>query len=204
MALQLKGNDLREAFARLRMCIVEGKDDYEIAKDINLSWDEVVDLRKQFYDNESSLARNESTEHTFVKYAMAQEACIKDLEKIIEEYGENKKNSTSVVSAIRAKSEILDKILKTGQELGLVEGKRKDTGSATIDAIKKMSDTEIKKFIYQEIQVFNNTILQFGEQDILDMDPGPLYKQAIVEKTPIKSHKRNKVNKGRKVVHNNK
>jgi hypothetical protein len=199
MALKLKGDELRAAFARLRICLIEENDEHEIANKLGLTWAEVDALKKKFYDHEASIVRGESTEHTYVRYLIDQRACIADLDKIISDY-EKQKNVSAIVSAVRVKSEILDRMIKLGQDFGLVERKAEGKSLAAGDAIRNMGASEIKQYIIKEIKVFNNMMLKFGDQDLMSMDPGPLYIPAQTEKKPVKGHARSKVSGGRRAV----
>lgn len=197
MSLQLKGDSLRTALGKLRTCLVENKKDSEICEELGLRWEELLELKRKFYDAEAEILRGRSTEHTYVRYVLEQRRCMTDLDVAITK--DNKGNS-SYVSAVRAKSEILDKILKTGVELGLIQRLADGGGYAAGEAIKSMNNKEFRGYIIQEIQVLNQVMVKFGDTSIMDVEVGPLYETKKQPKTPVKGHSRSKTFGGRRVV----
>jgi len=195
--LQLRGDALRVALSKLRVCLVDKKKDDEICKDLGLTWEELLELKRKFYDGEAEILRGRSTEHTYVRYVLEQRQCMTDLDKVIKKAHEG---NSSYVSAVRAKSDILDRILKTGIELGLVQRLADGGGYAAGEAIKSMNNKEFRGYIIQEIQVLNQMMVRFGDTTIMDVEVGPLYEIKKQPKTPVKGHSRSKTFGGRRVV----
>lgn len=198
MAIRLTRAELREAYARIRACLVEGLEDNEIADRMGIPWEEVYELKRSFYDHEAELLRARSTEHNYVRYAIEQRQCLKDLDRVIQDYQEQK-NVSGYVGAVKAKSEILERTMKMGLDLGLVK-RVAGGGLGAGEAIKEMSNIELRKFIVAEISEFNSLRSRFSEVDLMQMEPGPLHQSANVKKMPIKGHSRSKVLGGRRVV----
>jgi hypothetical protein len=200
MGLQLTKEELRAAFAKLRTCLTEGLEDVEIMERLNLDWEEVVDLKRRFYDHEAEVLRARSTEQAFVRYALEQRQCVNDLEKVIRECTE-KKNAASRVAAVRAKSDILDRTARMGLELGLLKRIAAGSGLEAGQALKEMPNSELRSYILAEINVFNQVRIQCGEGSILDIAPGPLHRSPSQKaKFPVKGHSRSKVFGGRRVT----
>lgn len=195
--LQLKGDELRVAIGKLRVCLVEKKKDAEICDELGLKWEELLELKRKFYDGEAEILRGRSTEHSYVRYVLEQRQCMADLDKVISEKNEG---NSSYVSAVRAKSDILDRILKTGIELGLIQRLADGGGYAAGEAIKSMNNKEFRVYIIQEIQVLNQMMLRFGDTSIMDVEVGPLYETKKVPKTPVKGHSRSKTFGGRRLA----
>lgn len=202
MALKLRGKELRSAFAQLRAAIVEGLDHSEMCERFGLNWSEVEELRRRFLDSEAEVVRHKSTEHTYVEYCLEMRRCMKDLDRIVTDYTKQK-NVTGYVGAVRARAELLDKMIKTGQDFGLIERTAEGKGYAAGEAIKSLNNADFKKYIYNEINVFNTVMVRFGDQSIMEMEPGPLYQALSKPKNPVhktKGHSRSKVLAGRRVV----
>lgn len=196
-SLQLKGDALRTALGKLRVCLVEKKKDADICDTLGLKWEELLELKRRFYDAEAEILRGRSTEHTYVRYVLEQRQCMTDLDVVITK--DNKGNS-SYVSAVRAKSDILDRILKTGVELGLIQRLADGAGYAAGEAIKSMNNRDFRVYITQEIQVLNQMMVKFGDTSIMDVGVGPLYSPKKQPKTPVKGHSRSKTFGGRRLV----
>lgn len=212
MAINLKGSDLRMAFAKMRGCLVEGLTEDQMCERFGLSWDDVDEIRRQCLDEEAEVIRHRSTEHTYVQYCLEMRRCIDDLEKVGIDYIDSKDsedgttakvNVSGYVGAVRARADIIDRIIKTGQDFGLIERKNDGKGFAAGEAIKEMSNPEFKKYILQEINIFNTMQLKFGDKSFTELDPGPLYQATISQKFPVRKvqgHTRGKVFGGRRVV----
>lgn len=202
MALNLRGEDLRAAFAKLRAAIVEGLDHNQVCERLGLSWGDVDELKRKFYDEEAELVRHKPTEHAYVEYCLEMRRCMEDLDRVIEDY-EKQKNVSGYVGAVRARADIVDRMLKTGQELGLVERMASEKGYAAGQAIKDMGNKEFRQFIHNEMHVFNQILVKYGDRPMLEIDPGALYAPAPSAKFPVqktKGHARSKVFAGRRVV----
>lgn len=200
MSLQLKGDGLRSALSKLRVCLVEKKKDAEICDKLGLSWEELLDLKRKFFDGEAEILRGRSTEHTYVRYVLEQRQCMADLDAVI---AEKDKGNSSYVSAVRAKSDILDKVLKTGVELGLIQRLADGGGYAAGEAIKSMNNKDFRVYIVQEIQVLNQMMVRYGDTSIMDVEVGPIYQKKLQPKTPVKGHSRTKIFGGRRLVKGN-
>lgn len=209
MPLELKGDALRVAFAKLRSYLAEGLEHHEVCEKMQLSWIEVEELRRKLLDQEAALVRRRPTEHTYVEYCLEMRRCMNDLDKVIDGFEikegakEPLKNSAGYVGAVRAKADILDRMIKVGQDFGLIERVAEGKGLAAGEAIKNMANTELRAFILQEVNVFNTLLVQFGDKRIEEMDPGPLHQALSAPKHPVpkvQGHARGKVHAGRRVV----
>ena len=200
MALNLKGEELRAAYSKLRICLVEGnEDDAKIGAELGLTWDEVLELKRSFYDHEAEILRARSTEQTYVRFAIEQRQCMNDLDEVIIECKGNK-NANVRVSANKAKSDISERMLKMGLELGVVNRISDSKGYAAGEAIKQMANPELRRYIIGEINVCNQYIARFGDSDMLSVEDGPIYRTTTRQKHPVKAHGRSKVYGGRRVV----
>lgn len=210
MGLNLRGDELRAAFARLRGCLAEGLDDDAIGERFGLGWQDIEELKRRFLDQEAETLRTRSTEHTYAIYVTEQRQCLGDLDDLINEYrgGEedgdskkdSKKNASAVIGAVRARSDIIDRIMKMGQEVGLIERKSDGKSLAAGAAITQMTNVQIRQYIITEMGHFNDLMARFGDKSIEVMDPGPLHRSLPVPKEKVKGHARSSVFKGRRAV----
>lgn len=194
----------------MRGALIEGLDDDKLCERFGgCSLQEVDELRRKFLDYEAEQLRSTSTEHRYVEYVLEMQHCIADLEKVVSNFAVSNQVS-AYVGAVRAKADLLDRIIKTGQEFGLIERKSDGKGAEAGEAIKGLTNPEIKQYIVKEIQIFNNVMLKFGDQNITDLDPGPIYAamSSAIPKNPVptlpptkvQGRARNPVHHGRRVV----
>ena len=218
MALKLAPKELRIAFAKLRVCLVEGLEPDEMCERLGLQWGDVEELRRRYLDHEADIVRHKPTEHTYVEYCLEMRKCIQDLERVTLEYeggvedaegGKDVKgkpktvNVSGYVGAVRARADIIDRIIKQGQEFGFIERKAESKGYAAGQAIKDLSNADFRQYIFNEINVFNTMQMKFGDRSIMDVEPGPLYAPTANRKFPvhkIKGHARSKVFGGRQLT----
>lgn len=190
----------RNAFARLRGYLQEGKDDEGLCEAFSRPYEEIQILKHSFFEGEKELLRKRTTEETYAVYIIEQRRCMNDLERVIEDYTKQK-NVQGYVGAIKAKSEILDKIIKTGQDFGLIERADEGRGLVAGQALIQMNHVEVKQYILGEIKAMNDLLLRYGDQDIKALEPGPLHLPLPTEQEKTKAHSRISVYGGRRVVH---
>jgi len=84
-------------------------------------------------------------QHTFIRYAVFNLSIIRKLQQSVERFERDKATVqyNSVISALRAQSDIHDKILEKGLEFGVVERKRASKASRQPSDIKAMIKREI-------------------------------------------------------------
>jgi hypothetical protein len=172
--------------------MAEGLTDEEVSKKLGLKFSDYESLKAKFIENEATIIREKSTEHTYVEFVLEQKRCINDLEELISSY-DKEKNMSAHVGAVRAKSDIVDKIVKMGQDFGLIERKADSGRMIAGKALINLTNIELKQFVLGEIQAVNEMMLRFGDQDIAALDPGALHRplpKTPVPKEPVKTSKR--------------
>lgn len=199
MSLGLKGVEKRAAFAKLRGCLEEGLEDDDLTLRLGYDWGQIQELKQAFFEHEAEGIRKRSTEQAYAEYVIEQRRCMKDLDKVIDDYKDGK-NLQAFVGAVRAKSGIIDQMVKTGQEFGLIERKTPGQISVAGQAIFQMTKVELKQLIIAEQSSLQSVLERYGDQAIGDLDPGPLHLPLSTPKTPVKAHARTTVHKGRRVV----
>jgi hypothetical protein len=202
MKLGLKSTEVRETTAKLRAAILEGLDDGQICERVGLPWSQVEELRRRMLDEDAEIIRHKPTEHTYAEYCLEMRRSMGDLDKVIKDY-KAQQNVTGYVAAIKARADLLDRVIKTGQDFGLIERMADGKGYAAGEAIKGMTNPDLRNYIYQEIHVFNTMLVKYGDRKLEDIDPGPLYLPNSTQKFPVaktRGHSRNKVFGGRQIA----
>lgn len=103
---------------RVRSRVAAGKSDAEIAVDLGLAERDVFSLRQLAMKQELDRYAG-NTEEAFAGYAIFMAQRIDDLRKLHATLKKSKQGSAAV-GAIKAQAELYDRILKRGEELGLI------------------------------------------------------------------------------------
>ena len=127
----------------LRACFAEGMTRSEIYLAMNVSEATLNAIEKRLIANDGQRFLSQSTAHRYYLYCLQQEQCVKDLDffvgvihDAIQQWSDDQKankdskiqppNAQAAIIAIRAKSDIFDRVVKTGQEMGIIERRAKE------------------------------------------------------------------------------
>lgn len=204
MTLSLTKSQLRATFAKLRVYLTEGYEAEEIAGLMGFSWEDYEELLHEFYKYETTVIQDRTTEQVYVDYCLAQMQNIADLTKVFESFKTTKQHS-AMVAAIKARSDIHDKIIARGQEFGFIEKKPEAKFVAGV-LVAQLTDKDLRKAITDQVAHLDSLMSQFGGgESIIDIDPGPSHlatpkQKALPDGQRVKGHARNTVHKGRRVV----
>jgi len=156
--------------------------------------------------------RGRTTEEVYVDYTLKQTQNIKDLTRMLGAFEETKQHA-AMVGAVRARSDILDKIIAKGQEFGFIE-KKPETKVIAGVIVSQLSTHELRKAIAGELGQLEKLMSDFGDApSIVDIEPGPTHLATPKVKAlsdgangngeavqkGVKNHARNRVHRGRKV-----
>lgn len=204
MPLSLNRSQLRAAFTRLRVYFAEALEPEEIAAHMGFDWADYEDLVKKFYEHEAQTVRDKPTEQVYVEYCLAQAQNVSDLTKILGQFRKTSQHS-AMVSAIRARSDIYDKMIARGQEFGFIEKKPEAKIIAGV-LVNQLTDKDLRAAITGQLGHLDELMTKYGGgSNIIDIDPGPSHlptpkRKALPDGKKVKGHARNRVHKGRRVV----
>ncbi len=188
----------RKLLAQLLAKLAGGATDEVAQAELNISPAKYLRLKQDIYESETERLRSTPTEHTYINYCLAQMGCIKDLTDLLDE-AKKQKNSNASVGAIRARSDIYDKLIKTGQEFGILEKKPEEKRIVAGIMIAQLSNDQLKQAITTAIGSLNEMVSRFGNLDMTQVEPGTLHYE-LPEKSKTNRAKANKVHGGRRVV----
>jgi len=195
----------------------EGRTDNWIAEKLGLGPDEYQDLKRGAMKAQVSAIRRKTTEEVYADYLVQQAACIRELTSL-SKTSRLKSNLPALISAVRARSEILDKIIKMGQDFGIIERKPERKEIALGVVVAKLSNEELRQRILSELCGIDVLMKKFGDKNLLDLKPGKLHRKlpsltrgrkastSLLEpvdgarKSKTNRSRANKVHRGRKVV----
>lgn len=178
MILELSKAEVREAVAKVLSLTLAGKDDEEIADLLGVTPAQLEQIKKEMLTKEAERLTVRDSEEIYADYVLQQLACIRDLVRLQKDFRESK-NASALVGAIRARSEIIDKIVDRGQDLGFINKapERKHITGGVL--IAEMSNAELRKAIVTELQTVQTMMKEVGGggKDLLEVSIGPLHRE---------------------------
>jgi hypothetical protein len=94
----------------------------EAEENLGLMPGDYESLLSRFYEQAEAGFKSKNNLRIFIDYCTRQSQLVRDLERLKQALEQrNWKNGQAYVGAVKAQSEILDKLISTGQELGLIQ-----------------------------------------------------------------------------------
>lgn len=173
--MRLTKDQLTEAINTIYAYTVEGKLDNEIMAEMGLDPDDYKRLKAAMFDAKADEVRAKPTEHVYVQYMIDQTQNIKDLTAMITEF-KSTKQYNAMVGAIRARSEILDKLIEKGQEFGLIhkEPNRNEIVAGVL--VADLTNKQLKAAITTELKLLSDMTRRYGDINIMDLAPGQIHR----------------------------
>ena len=161
--------------ARIREMLAERKSDTYIQETLSLEAGDYIGLKKSMMRDESLDAKKPPIE-TFVEYKLRQLANIDDLDAAHKIASDNKQPQ-HMVTAIRAKADILDRILQRGQDLGVIykEGSRVTVTGAL--GLVHMTPSELAGRLDESMAKLQALSVDLGRP--LELEAGPISRVAV-------------------------
>lgn len=187
---------------KMRALLEMGKSFEDCRRTMGLTSEEFDRVRKVCCEEQAKRMRQKSKEEIYAEYVVEQRKCLTALEKIIERVPKDGKklSDNALLSAIKAKSEIEDKIIEKGQELGILEknGKTRSSAPSPVQVedsqVGKMRDDDLRDAVASEAVVLERVTNQFQGKKFAELDPPKIYKKA---NKPIDFEKHHKANTAR-------
>lgn len=156
--------------ARVRALIAAGQDRYEIAGETGWALDRVESLQSEILAEEERVLVGRRTEEVYVDYVLRTRANISELQTLVETL-DRKRQGSAVVGAIRAKQDLLDKILDRGQDFGFLRREPHRTLHGVV--VANMSDPELRDFLGKQLTDLRHLVAtRSGDHHLLDVGSG--------------------------------
>jgi hypothetical protein len=158
--------ELRLRIAELKVHLASGLSDIEAAEKMELAAADYNVLKRELYAQERTDLVGKSTEEVYVDYVLRQERCIKDLDELRKVF-QDSNQPNALVGAIRAKSEILDKIIARGQEFGIIEkvpDKKQVVGGFVV---AQLDNATLRALITEQLKGLEQVVSRYGNTDML-------------------------------------
>jgi hypothetical protein len=173
--MKLTKEQVKEAVATIYGLLCSGKDDTEILDEMGIGVEEFEKLKAAMFDVKADEVRAKPTEHTYVQYMIDQMRNLSDLDDMIESF-KTTKQYNAMVGAVRARSEILDKLIAKGQEFGLIHKMPDKKEIVAGILVADLTNKELKKMITRELTNLNGMMRRYGDRNIMDIEPGAIHR----------------------------
>lgn len=180
--------------------LLDGETDGDIMDSMSLDVQEYHRYKEGLYRLKAEELRQRPSEHTYVDYVIQQTENIQKLSDIVDDMMRTKDYTSVLIGAIKAKSEIHDKLITKGQEFGLIKkvaSKKEIVAGVTVS---ELTNEDLKKAIAGALNDLNRMTQQYGDVDLKQLsEQNDLYYGESLEEQKEKKikSKTRKLNRGR-------
>lgn len=160
--------ELRLKVADLRSRLQTGLSDLQCAEEMTLCETDYNALKREMYAADKLEMSAKNSEEVFIDYRMRQEGCIKDLETMVKTFKETKQYN-AMVGAVRAKSDIIDKIVARGQEFGVLEKVPEKKLVVAGVLVAGLSNDELRATVAKESMGMSEMFKKYSDGGILSL-----------------------------------
>lgn len=160
---------------RLLKWLSEGMTDDEIAASLGMEKAEFWEWKKRALKDEAEALRLKPVEEVYAEYLAAQRGIMEELGRVARKF-DRAKHYTATVAALKAKSEILDRVIKTGQDFGILEkrAERKEVVAGVL--VAKMDEEQLRGAIAGELARMGALLGEYGGRSMAEVETGELHR----------------------------
>jgi hypothetical protein len=146
---------------QLRACVALGWTRDQILEETNWNLQRLMCTERYLAEEDRRIWEKADPIAIFAEYREHQILCAKELEDLAM-YFKDSRQFSSLVGAVKAKSDVLDKIIKVGQELGVVKRAAKEISIRGQVDVRTLSVAELRVHLEKEVS---------GLQKLLESPP---------------------------------
>jgi hypothetical protein len=164
-----------ELSAEIYGMMMEGDSDGEIIESLDITPQEYSIAKKFLLESKGSEEELLSSKERFAKYVIVQDRNTRALDELIVNL-DHKNQYNALVGAIRLRSDIADRVISTGQTLGIIskEPEKKMVMNGVV--VAEVSDKDLRKELAKSIVSFGKMMKRYGGgKDILEIKTGDLH-----------------------------
>jgi len=128
-----------------------------ILQETGWSLQRLMTVERYVNDEDKHLASDLDPRILWSKYRLRQLQAASELEDLIEIF-KTSRQYNALVSAVKARSEVLDKIIKTGQELGVISRAAREVNLRSQIDVRSMSVSELRVHLRQEVEELSRLV----------------------------------------------
>jgi len=156
-------NKRKKEAAQYRAGVALIWDRERILQETGWSLQQFMAVERYVQDEDLRLTKEADPRQVFAQYRLQQLQAAQELEDLAEIF-RSSRQFTALVSAVKTRSEILDKVIKTGQELGILKRAAREVNvNAKVD-FRAMSVNELRVHLQSEMSEV---------RDLLQAEPAP-------------------------------
>lgn len=175
------GRDIQALMSEIKRRLIAGESDMIIAENLNLGRAEYRRLKTKVYDQEVDSFVGKSAEEQYVDYCFDQQRCLDDLDEMARHFkGSN--NYNAMVGAIRAKSQIMEAIHKTGVAMGVIKQETSWDREVAGVRMSDLDNKELRDTLATEIRALQHVMDRFGDAPIVEVTELSPMKDPTVER----------------------
>lgn len=149
----------RECMAVMRAMLADGKTLDNICVKYKSNYETIDWLEKEIYRLDREAINHTDKITIFIKYCLDQEGIIRELNKVIKKFMESQQAS-ALVGAIKEKSSIYERVIKMGQDLGLIEKSGNQLEIVGGISIANKKPDEIRALLAEQLESLNDLVDQ--------------------------------------------
>lgn len=166
--------DIAALVIEVRRRLVKGDGDLVIAEDLSLTPAEYRKVKAAMYEQAVAGFIDKPAEMQYVDYCLEQERCIKELEEMAKHF-KSTKQYNAMVGAVRAKSQILGDMHKTGVAMGVIKKEASFDREVGGIRISELSNDDLRETIADGVRELQHIIDRFGDKPMTEVGtPSPL------------------------------
>jgi hypothetical protein len=191
--MKLTKEQMKEAVMRIYGMLCDGDDEADILDEMGISAEQYENMKDKLFETKAQEFRTKPIEYTYVQYIIDQTHNLSVLDDFIKSNKNEKgRSAQSIVGAIRARSEIMDKIIARGQEFGIIKKVANRSEVVAGVLIAELSNTQLKKEITTSLDSLNLLLKKYGDKDIIDVSPGTIRSGKELPEAVLQTKEENK------------
>jgi hypothetical protein len=147
----------RQLLDMVQDTIMRGLTDEQASAELGLEMAELKRHQGAILDRFVTNLQQQTTFQVYAHYVLEQKSCIVELQQMINGFRSSKQHN-AMVGAVKAKSEILDKIISKGQDMGIIEKRAKRIEFIGSLDVRNMTELDIAREIMVQMQQINELV----------------------------------------------
>lgn len=177
----LKRSEKIELAAAIREAMVEGSSDGDIIEELGITAQDFAVAKKFLLESIGNEQELMTSRERFAEYLLRQDRNIAELDDLVTNLN-SKTQYNVILGAIRLRADIGDRVIATGQTLGVIDREPEKKIMLGGIAVSELPDKGLRKGVIAAIAGFGKLIEKYGEgMSLKQLQPGTLHYGEAVE-----------------------